>query len=170
MNKCRWQTLQRCLLPTGAVRSLQTPGLRSPTSEVLEKTLESPVDCKETKPANPKGNQLWIFIGKTGAAAEVLILRPSDEELTHWTRWCWERMDAKGGGGDRGWDSWMASLTQWTWIWANCGRWWWTGEPGVLQSMGVQTDTATWLNNNHKTWGASLQGPTVLSLQLFFFF
>ena len=61
------------------------------------------------------------------------------EELTHWKRpWCWERLRAGGEGGNRGWDGWMASLTQWTWVWANPGRWWRTGKPGVLQSMGWQ--------------------------------
>ena len=58
---------------------------------------------------------------------------------THWKRpWCWERLKAGGEGDNRGWDGWMASLTQWTWIWANSGRWWRTGKPGVLQSMGSQ--------------------------------
>ena len=56
----------------------------------------------------------------------------------HWKRpWCWERLRAGGEGDDRRWDGWMASLTQWMWVWANSGRWWRTGKPGVLQSMGV---------------------------------
>ena len=60
------------------------------------------------------------------------------EELTHLKRpWCWERSRA-GEGDDRGWDGWMASPTQWTWVWVNSGSWWWTGKPGVLQSMGSQ--------------------------------
>ena len=55
------------------------------------------------------------------------------EELTHWKRpWCWERLKAGGKWGDRGWDGWMASLTQWTWVWANSGRQWRTRKPGVL--------------------------------------
>ena len=72
------------------------------------------------------------------------------EELTHWKRpWCWERLKAGGEGDDRGWDGWMASLTQWTWAWASSRRWWWTGRPGVLQSLGLQRvgqDWATELN------------------------
>ena len=61
------------------------------------------------------------------------------EELTHLKRpWCWERLKAEGEGGDRGWDGWMASLTQWTWVWVSSGNWWWTGRPGMLQSMGCQ--------------------------------
>ena len=73
------------------------------------------------------------------------------EELTHWKRpWCWERLKAGGEGDDRGWDGWMASPTQWTWVWVNSGSWWWTGKPGVLQSMGWQRvghDWVTELNN-----------------------
>ena len=58
------------------------------------------------------------------------------EELTHWKRpWCWERLRAGGEGDDRGWDGWMASPTQWTWVWVNFGSWWWTGRAGVLQFM-----------------------------------
>ena len=52
--------------------------------------------------------------------------------------WCWERLKAGGKGDNRGWDGWMVSLTQWTWVWASSGRWWWTGKPGMLQSMGSQ--------------------------------
>ena len=72
------------------------------------------------------------------------------EELTHLRRpWCWERWKVGGEGGDRGWDGWVASLTQRTWVWVNSGSWWWTGRPGVLQSMGSQRvghDWATELN------------------------
>ena len=65
-------------------------------------------------------------------------LATSCEELTHWKKpWCWERLKA-GEGDDRGWDGWMASQTQWTWVWVNFGSWWWTGRPGVLQSIGSQ--------------------------------
>ena len=61
------------------------------------------------------------------------------EEPTHWKRpWCWERLRAGREGADRGWDGWTASLTQWTWIWANSGRQWRTEKPGVLQFMGLQ--------------------------------
>ena len=64
------------------------------------------------------------------------------EELTHWKRpWCWERFKEGGEMDDRGWDGWMASLTQWTWVWASSGSWWWTGKPCMLQSMGLQSQT-----------------------------
>ena len=74
------------------------------------------------------------------------------KELTHLKRpWCWERLRAGVEGDDRGWDGWMASPTQWTWVWVNSGNWWWTGRPGMLQSMGsqrVRHDWATELNWN----------------------
>ena len=61
------------------------------------------------------------------------------DEPTYWKRpWCWERLKARGEGDDRGWDGWMASPTQWTWVWVNSGSWWWTGRPGVLRFMGSQ--------------------------------
>ena len=63
--------------------------------------------------------------------------------------WCWERLKAGGEGDNRGWDAWMASQTQWTLVWVSSGSWWWTGKPGMLQSMGWQRvgyDWATELN------------------------
>ena len=76
---------------------------------------------------------------------------------THWKRpWCWERLRA-GEGGNRGWDRWMASPTQWIWVWASSRSWWWTGKPGVLQSMQSQswTQLSNWTELNwHATWPA----------------
>ena len=67
------------------------------------------------------------------------------EELTHLKRpWCWERLKAGGEGDDRGWDGWMASLIQWTWVWVNSESWWWTGRPGVLQFMRSQRAGHNW--------------------------
>ena len=61
------------------------------------------------------------------------------EKLTHLKRpWCWERLKAGGEGDNRGWDGGMASVTQWTWVWASSGSWWWTGQLGMLQSTGSQ--------------------------------
>ena len=113
---------------------------------VLEKALESPLDCKKIQPVHPKGDQSWVFTGMTDVEAETLILWPPDE-LTHWKRpWCWERLKA-GEGDDRGWDGWRASPTGWAWVWVNFGSWWWTGRPGMLQSMQiVRRDWATELN------------------------
>ena len=76
------------------------------------------------------------------------ILATWCKELTHWNwliPWCWERLRAGGEGGDRGLDGWMASPTRWTWVWVNSGSWWWTGRPGVLQSMEPQI--WTWLSD-----------------------
>ena len=96
-----------------------------------------PLKSKEIKPVNPKGNQPWTFIGRTEAEAPVLW--PPDAELTHWKRpWWWERLKAEGEAATEDEMGWMASLTQWTWVWANSGRNWRTGKPGVLQSMGSQ--------------------------------
>ena len=86
-------------------------------------------------------NQPWIY-----------MCLPSDSPshlpphwLTHLKRpWCWERLKAREGD-DRGWDGWMASPTQWTRVWASSGSWWWTGRPGVLQSMGLQRVRHDWV-------------------------
>ena len=117
---------------------------------VLEKTLESPLHCKEIQPVHSKGDQFWMFIGRTDAEAETPVLWPPHAELTHWKRlWCWEGWGAGREGDNRGWDGWMASPTWWTWVWVNSGSWWWTGRPGMLQFMGSQRvgqDWATELN------------------------
>ena len=68
------------------------------------------------------------------------------EELTHWKRpSCWERLNVGGKWGGSGWDGIMASLTWWTWVWAGSASWWWTGKPGVLQSMGLQIVGHDWV-------------------------
>ena len=106
---------------------------------VLEKTLESPLYCREIQPVHTKGNQSGIFIGRTDVDAERNSnpLATWREERTHLKRpWCWERLKVGGKGDDRGWDGGMESPTQWTWVWVNSGSWWWTRRPGVLQSMG----------------------------------
>ena len=123
---------------------------------VLEKTLENPLDSKETQPVHPKGNQSWIFTGRTAAEAETPILWPPD--ANNWLL----LKDPKVGKdwrqeekGTTEWgDGWMASPSQWTWVWVNSGSWWWSGRPGVLQSMGWQRvghDWATELNWMKKT-------------------
>ena len=67
------------------------------------------------------------------------------KELTHLKRsWCWERLKVGREGDGRGWDGWIASLTQWTWVWVNSGSWWWIGRPGMLQSMGSQRVGHDW--------------------------
>ena len=106
---------------------------------VLEKTLESPLDCKEIQPVHPKGSVLGVHWKDWCWSWNSNTLATWCKELTHLKRpGSWERLRAGGEGDDRGWDSWMASLTQWTWVWVNSGSWWWTGRPDVLQSMGSQ--------------------------------
>ena len=73
------------------------------------------------------------------------------KELTYLKRsWCWERLRVGGEGNGRRWDGWMASQTQWTWVWVNSGSWWWTGRPGMLQSIG--SDMTEWLNWTELNW------------------
>ena len=112
---------------------------------VFSNTQES-LGLSGDQPVNPKGNQSWIFIGRTDAEADAPILWPTwCEELTHLKRpWGWERLKAGGEGDDRGWDGWMASLTQWTWVWVNFGSWWCTWRPGRLWSMGSQRVGHNW--------------------------
>ena len=119
---------------------------------VLEKTLERPLDCKEIKPINPKENQPWIFIRRTDAEAETPILWPPDAKtwLIRKKSWCWARLKAEGeGDDDRGRDGWMASLTQWTWVWVDSRSWWWTGRPGGAVVHGV-AKSWKWLSDWHE--------------------
>ena len=112
---------------------------------VLEKTLESPLDSKEIQPVHPKGNQSWIFIGRTCWSWNSNTLATWCKELTQWKRsWCWKRLKAGGEGEDRVWDGWMASPTQWTWVWVGSGSCRRTGKPGVLHSMGMQRVRHNW--------------------------
>ena len=111
---------------------------------VLEKTLENSLDCKEVQPVHPKGDQSWVFIGRTDVGAETPILWPPDAES--WLIWKDPDAGKDWGGDNRGWDGWMASPTQWTWVWVNSGSWWWTGRPGVLQFMGSRRVGQDWAN------------------------
>jgi len=102
---------------------------------VLEKTLAVPWTSRGS---NHWKDWCWSWSSNT--------LAIWCEEMTHLKRsWCWERLKAGGEGDDRRWDSWMASPTQWTWVWASSGSWWWTGRPDVLQSMGSQRFRHDWV-------------------------
>ena len=109
----------------------------------IEEDSWSPLDCNEIKPVNPKGNQPWIFIGRTDA--EAPIFWPPD--MKNWLIWKdpGSGKDWRQEKGMTGWDGWMASLTQWTWVWVRSGSWWWTGRPGVLLSMGFQRVEHDWV-------------------------
>ena len=119
---------------------------------VLEKTLESPLDCKEIQPVHPKGNQSWIFIGKTDARAEAPILWPPD--MKNWflgkdpnTGRDW-RQEEKGMTEDEmvGWHHQLYGHES-----ASSRSWWWTGKPGVLQSMGSQGIWHDWAAELNRT-------------------
>ena len=118
-----------------------------------------PLDCKETQPVHPKGNQSWIFIGRTDAQVEIQILWPPDAK--NW-------LTGKDPDAGKDWrqeergmtDGWMASRTQWTWVWVNSGSWWLTRKPGVLQSMGSQRVGHDWV--------AELTDPYILNLLNYF--
>jgi len=107
-------------------------------------TLRGPMDC------SPPGSSVH-GISQARVLEWGAIAFSGCKELTHWKRpWSWEKLRAGGEGDNRWWDGWMASPTQWTWVWASSGRWWRTGRPGVLQSMGSQeSDMTEWLNNNN---------------------
>ena len=116
---------------------------------VLEKTFESPLDYKEIQLVHPKGNQYWIFIGRTDTEAEAAILWPP--AVKNWfigkdpdTGKDWK---AGGKGDNRGWDGWMASPTQWTWVWENSGVGDRQGGLACCSPWGrKESDVTEWLN------------------------
>ena len=129
-----------------------------------------------------RSNQFILKEINPGCSLEGLMLKlklqylaTSCEELTYWKRsWCWERLRAGGEGDDRGWDGWMTSWIQWTWVWVNSGSQWWTGRPGVLRFMGsqrVRHDWATEVNWTELKFSFSLEMCNKLDilLQLIFF-
>ena len=116
---------------------------------VLEKTAESPLDCKEIQSVHSEGDQPWDFFGRNDAKSEPPVLWPP-----HVKSWLIGK-DSDAGrdwgqeekGRRRRWDGWMASLTQWKWVWVNSGSWWWTGRPGMLRFMGSQRVEHDWVTN-----------------------
>ena len=114
---------------------------------MLENTLENLLDCKEIQPVHLKGDQSWIFIGRTDVEAVSPVLWPPDvkswligKDPNAGKDW---RQEEKGTTEDE--DGWMASLTQWAWVWVNSWSWQWTGRPGVLRSMGSQRVQHDWV-------------------------
>ena len=111
---------------------------------------------REIKGVNPKGNQPWVFTERTNAEAGAPVLWPPD--VKSWLTG--KDPDAgkdwgKGGVGNRGWDGWIPSLTQRIWVWANSGRQWRRGKPGVLQSMGSQRIGHDLVTDNSNKCGIS---------------
>ena len=141
---------------------------------VLEKTLESPLDCKEIQPVHPIGDQSWVFFGRCWSWNSN-TLATWCKELTYLKRpWCWERLKAGREGDDRGWDGWMASPTQWVWVWVDSGSWWWTGGLVCCGSWGCKeldtTEQLNWTGDScqcrWEVWGQKEKeetGPTILS-------
>ena len=135
----------------------------------LEKTLESPLDCKEIQPVHPKGDQFWVFIGRTDVEAETQYFGHLMQRVDSFERpWCLERLRAGGGGDDRKWDGWMASPTQWTRVWVNsdsdgqgglacCSPW------GRKESAGLSAWSELWNHKqNHKICPRPLDGRKML--------
>ena len=139
---------------------------------VLKKTLESPLDCKEVQPVHSEGDQSWVFIGRTDVEAETPILWPPDAK-----NWLIGKDPDAGkdwGQEEKGMTEdemaswgWMASLTQWTWVWVNSGSWWWTRRPGVLRFMGSQRVGHDWVTEPNWTNTISLKTWDILHYYFF---
>ena len=115
---------------------------------VLEKTLESPLDCKQIQLVHSKGDQSWVFIGRHDVEAATPILWPPDAKS--WLIWKDPDAGKDWGQEEKGVTEnlmvcLMASLTQWTWVWVNSGNWWWTGRPGMLWFTGSQRIGQNWV-------------------------
>ena len=146
---------------------------------VLERTFESPLNYKEIQPVHSKLNQSWIFIGRTDAEAEASVVcllmqradslektlmlgkiegrRRRDHQRMRWLDGIADSVDMSLSRlqdmvKDKGWDGWMASPTQWTWVWASSRTWWRTEEPGVLHSMGSQRVGHNWATEWWQLW------------------
>ena len=137
----------------GLERKLSTKELMLLKCGVGEDSWES-LDSKEIQPVHPNGNQSWMSLEGLMLKLNINTLATWCKELTHLKRpWYWERLKVGGEGDNRGWHGWMASPTQWTWVWINSGSWWWTGRPGMLQSMGSQrVDVTEQLNWTELIW------------------
>ena len=115
---------------------------------VLEKTFESSLDCKEIQSVHPKGDQSWVFIGRTDVETETPILWPPDaKSWLIWKTLMLGKIEGRRRRDDREWDGWMASLTWWTWVWVDSRSWWWTGEAWRAMVHGV-AKSQTWLGDN----------------------
>ena len=108
--------------------------------------LRVPLTARRSNQSILKGISPEYSLARLMLKLKLQYLATWCKELTHWKRpWCWERLKVGGVGDDRGWDGWMASLTQWTWVWVNSGSWWWTGRPGMLRFMGSQRAGHNWV-------------------------
>ena len=130
---------------------------------VLKKTLESPLDCKQIKSVDPKGNQCWIFIGRTDVEAETPVLWPSDVKSQFIGKDPDARKIESRRKRRRKSMRWLDDMTQWTWVWESFRRWWRTGKPGMCNPWGCKrSDRTEQLNNNskvvyHSDWFVDLE-------------
>ena len=113
---------------------------------VLEKTLESPLDCKKIQPSilkeiSPEYSLEGLMLKLKFQYFGHLMQRGDSLEMILMLG----KIEGRSRGDDRGWDGWMASLTRWTWVWASSRSWWWIGKPGMLQSMGSQRVGHDWV-------------------------
>ena len=133
----------------------------------MEKTLERPLECKEIQPVHPKGDQSWMFTGRTDAEAEAPVVWPPDAKSWLTRKDPDAGKDWTGGeGDDRGWDGWMALPTRWIWVWASSRSWWWTGMPGVLQSMQSQRVAHDWVTERQQGMEKGKQEKVNVIVQL----
>ena len=109
--------------------------------------LRVPWTARRSNHVHPKRDQSWVFTGRTDIEADTPILWPPDAKswLTGKDPDAGKDWRLEEKGTTEGWDGWMASPTQWTWVWVNSGSWWRTGKPGVLQSMGLQRVGHDWV-------------------------
>ena len=130
----------------GLQRKLSAKGLMVLNCDVGENSLRVPWTAR-------RSNQSILKEISPDYSLERLMLKLKLQYFDHLMRridslektWCWLGLKAGREGDNRGWDGWMASLTQWTWVWVNSGSWWWTGRPGMLQSIGSQRIGHTWV-------------------------
>ena len=149
MFRWRFTGKKSCPLVTGKLKA-SVCFANSPNCWLVR----APLDWEEIQPVHSEGDLPWDFCGRNDAKAETPVLWPPHAKS--WLigkDWCWKGLGAGGEGDDRGWDGWMASRTQWTWVWVNSGRWRWTGRPGVLRFMGSQSRTrlSDWTELNWRT-------------------
>ena len=135
----------------------RVPKNRGLWTVVRRRLLNVPWTERRSRQSNLKGDQPWIFIGRDWCwswSSSVLVIW--GKQSNQWkSPWCWERLKAEGEEGIRGWDGWVASPMQWTQTWANFGRWWGTGRPGMMQSMGSQRVWVTSQQQKHTLkWSA----------------
>ena len=124
---------------------------------VLEKTFESPLDCKEIQPVHPKGNQSWIFIRRTDVEVETPMFWPADRTDSLEKTLILGKIEGRRRKGQQSMDGWMASPTRWTWVWANSGREAWCAVVhGVSKSQTNWETELNWLAGMKWLWNKDI--------------